>query len=160
MGKMTWMKIGGTWTQAISIWQKINGKWIKDVMPKVNDGEGEGGVWYECMPTISASTSINIQNNLVGSEIIEVKVNGVTVSGGTYPISFDDAEVSTTYEIGVYDIYLILNGEESTNSVTVIDSDSHTICVHTDSGGNVTINNCSIASYSSISISLNAGTCL
>jgi hypothetical protein len=45
MSKKTWVNVGGTWKELVSVWENVGGVWKKDVMPKLN----VSGVYKECM---------------------------------------------------------------------------------------------------------------
>lgn len=63
MAKQTWLNVGGTWKELVSVWNNVGGVWKKDAMPKLN----VSGVYKECMSYVPPVKVYGIVDNNVVS---------------------------------------------------------------------------------------------
>ena len=87
MTKQTYINIGsGIWKPLISVWKRVDGEWVKDIMPYIR----VDGVWKECMPT-PGIPSAEIGDDFGGGKIAYIG-NEFPVMGGMIAAASDSSE--------------------------------------------------------------------
>jgi hypothetical protein len=147
------------------LWSNIaNGTWyvaVKDSVGAVN----YSSVVVNCTTTTTTtaaptSANIYINNQMFNGDITDVTVNGVSISGVTFPITIGNGGTGTTSYIGTYDIQVYYSGVTPLNShIDCIDSNSTDTCTNISGGGSYVFTNQVIDGITDINIIANDSSC-
>jgi hypothetical protein len=106
------------------------------------------------------SANIYINNQMFNGDITDVTVNGVSISGVSFPISIGSGGTGTTSYIGTYDIQVYYNGVTPLNShIDCIDSNATDTCANIYGGGSQVFTNQVIDGITDINIIANDSSC-
>ena len=105
------------------------------------------------------SATINISNFFFAGTITDVKVNGVSVSGATFPLAGGGGTAGTTTEIGTHDIEVFFSGVTLNSHITTIDSTSTSVCSNMMGSGSQVFTSQVIDGIVDVSIDCNDSNC-
>ena len=90
--------------------------------------------------TLPLLANVNINNGFFAGTIDDVKVNGVSISGATFPLPIGNGTNGTTNQIGTYTIEVNFSGVTLTSHINCTDSTSTTSCTNMSGSGAVLFN--------------------
>ena len=82
--------------------------------------------------------NVNISNTFFAGTIDDVKVNGVSIVGATFPLAIGNGTIGTTNQIGTYSIQVFYSGVTLNSHIDCIDSTSFLTCTNMSGSGSVT----------------------
>jgi len=97
-------------------------------------------------PTTSTTTTtttiplanVNISNTFFAGTIDDVQVNGVSITGATFPLPIGNGTIGTTNQIGTFSIEVFYSGVSLNSHIDCTDSNSVTSCTNMIGAGSVT----------------------
>ena len=97
-------------------------------------------------PTTSTTTTtttiplanVNISNTFFAGTIDDVQVNGVSITGATFPLPIGNGTIGTTNQIGTFSIEVFYSGVSLNSHIDCTDSNSITSCTNMIGAGSVT----------------------
>lgn len=90
--------------------------------------------------TLPTLANVNINNGFFAGTIDDVKVNGVSITGATFPIPIGSGSSGTTNQIGTYTIEVNFSGVTLTSHINCTDSTSTLSCTNMSGSGAVLFN--------------------
>jgi hypothetical protein len=99
-------------------------------------------------PTTTTSTTtttttillanVNISNTFFAGTIDDVQVNGVSITGASFPLPIGNGTTGTTNQIGTYSIEVFYSNVNLNSHINCTDSNSTLSCTNMIGGGSVT----------------------
>ena len=82
--------------------------------------------------------NVNISNTFFAGTIDDVQVNGVSITGATFPLPIGNGTIGTTNQIGTFSIEVFYSGVSLNSHIDCTDSNSITSCTNMIGAGSVT----------------------
>ena len=88
--------------------------------------------------TAAPLANVNISNTFFAGTIDDVQVNGVSITGATFPLPIGNGTIGTTNQIGTFSIEVFYSGVSLNSHIDCTDSNSITSCTNMIGAGSVT----------------------
>lgn len=109
--------------------------------------------------TTGAPASVHVENDNANASVSAVQINGIGVSGGSYPVNTGQSTTSTTGQLGSLETVVVGCTDLGVGSITLTDTNLVSYCQDLSSAGNYTFSNVAIGAGGTVSIILTNSAC-